>query len=74
MDSFGSWALGTLVVSVLVLMVFGFTVALVCFILAAEIAVILWTPLRGWLAIPEQPPRRTSRRVDLDVAEQGLEP
>jgi hypothetical protein len=72
MDSFGSWALGAGIVSMLTLIVFGFTVALVCFILAAEIAVVLFTPMRNWLGIPEQPPRRSSRRVD--VAEQGLEP
>jgi hypothetical protein len=52
-DSFGNWALGTLVVFILALIIGGFLLAMICLFVSAEIALVLWTPLRGWLGIPE---------------------
>ncbi len=70
------------------LIVGGFTLILVWLILSAEMAVALWTPLRGWLGIPE--PRATKPRadhserarhielmdqeIDLELVDQTLEP
>jgi ABC-type microcin C transport system permease subunit YejB len=71
-DSFGKWALCTLVGFVLALMFGSFLFAIVLLIISAEIAVVLWTPLRGWLEIPERLPDKPRPRTDL--ADQGLEP
>ena len=72
MDSFGKWALCTLVGFVLALMFGSFLFAMVLLFISAEIGVVLFTPLRGWLEIPERLPDRPRPRTDL--ADQGLEP
>jgi hypothetical protein len=71
-DSLRNWALGTLVVFILALIVGGFLLAMICLFVSAEIALVLWTPLRGWLGIPERRTRKPRPRVK--VAEQGLDP
>jgi hypothetical protein len=71
-DSFGNWALGTLVVFILALIVGGFLLAMICLFVSAEIAVVLWSPLRGWLGIPER--RAPKPRRQAQVAEPGLDP
>lgn len=71
-DGFGNWALGTLVVFILALIVGGFLLAMICLFVSAEIAMVLWTPLRGWLGIPERRAREPRRRVE--VADQILDP
>jgi hypothetical protein len=60
-DSFGNWMLGTLVVFVLALIFTSFLFAFVCLVISAEIAVMRWTGLREWLAIPEPAPRQRRR-------------
>ena len=48
--------------------------------ISAEIALVLWTPLRGWLEIPEPRTRGTRQRHmeladhDLELVDQALEP
>ena len=65
MDSFGNWALITLIVCVLALIVSGFLFAVICLIVSAEIAAVLWSPLRGWLAIPERQAEKPRRRAQV---------
>jgi hypothetical protein len=71
-DSFGKWALGTLVGFVLALMFGSFLFAMVLLIISAEIGAVLFTRLRGWLEIPERLPDKPRPRPDL--ADQSLEP
>ena len=72
MDSFGKWGIGTLVGFVLALIFGSFLLAVIWLIISAEIAAVLWTPLRGWLEIPERMGDRPPRRPDL--VDQSLEP
>ena len=72
MDSVSNWAVGTFVVFVLALVFFSFLLAVICLIVSIELAVVMWSPLRGWLQIPEHqaaPPKRRAR-----IAETSLEP
>ena len=69
-------------------MVFGnFILLLIWLVISAEVAVVLWTPLRGWLGIPEpraSKPRASAPRsrhvelvdleVDLELVDEALEP
>jgi len=71
-DSFGKWALCMLVGFVLALIFGSFLLAVIWLIISGEIAVVLWTPLRGWLEIPEGPGREPQRRTD--PVDQSLEP
>ena len=50
----------------------SFLFAMVLLIISGEIGVVLFTPLRGWLEIPEHLPDKPRPRPDL--ADQGLEP
>jgi hypothetical protein len=71
-DSFGKWALCTLVGFVLALIFGSFLLAVIWLIISAEIAAALFTRLRGWLEIPERLPDKPRPRPDL--ADQSLEP
>jgi hypothetical protein len=71
-DSFSKWGLCTLVGFVLALIFGSFLLAVICLIISAEIAAALWTPLRGWLEIPERLADKPRPRPD--VVDQGLEP
>jgi hypothetical protein len=71
-DSFGKWALCTLVGLVLALIFGSFLLAVIWLIISAEVAAVLFTRLRGWLEIPEGQGRKPPRRPDL--VDQGLEP
>jgi hypothetical protein len=53
-ESFGNWAVGTFFVFVVALVFFSFLAAVICLILAIELAVVMWSPLREWLQIPER--------------------
>jgi hypothetical protein len=79
-DRFGTWGVCTLVGFVLALIFGSFLLAVICLIISAEIAVVLWTPLRAWLEIPEErsraprQPRHEFVDQDLELVDQGLEP
>ena len=64
-ESFGNWAVGTFFVFVVALVFLSFLAAVICLIVAIEIAVVMWSPLRGWLQIPEREPPAPKRRTKI---------
>jgi hypothetical protein len=72
-ESFGNWAVGTFFVFVVALVFLSFLAAVICLILAVELAVVMWSPLREWLGIPEPAPRAPAPRHHGDVIEPGLD-
>jgi membrane protein implicated in regulation of membrane protease activity len=79
-DSFGIWGICTVAVFFLSLIIGSFLLALIWLAISAEVAAVLWTPLRGWLGIPEPRSREARQRraelvdQDLELVDQGLEP
>jgi hypothetical protein len=64
-ESFGNWAVGTFFVFVVALVFFSFLLAVICLIVSIEIAVVMWSPLRGWLQIPEREAPQPRRRMEI---------
>jgi hypothetical protein len=72
-ESFGNWAVGTFFVFVVALVFFSFLAAVICLILAVELAVVMWSPLREWLGIPERVPPVAASRQGAEIVETGLD-
>jgi hypothetical protein len=80
-DSFRFWGLCTGFVFLLSLIVGSYLLILIWLVISAEIAVVLWTPLRAWLEIPErvdEPRTRyaelTDQDLEMELVDQALEP
>jgi hypothetical protein len=69
LDRVGKEAFVMLVAIALGFLLGGPTGAAICFALAATIALVLWTPLRGWLGIKTSVKSRPadSQRIGIDV-------
>jgi hypothetical protein len=72
-ESFGNWAVGTFFVFVVALVFFSFLTAVICLIVSVELAVVMWSPLRGWLGIPEPAPPGAGSRREGELIEPGLD-
>jgi hypothetical protein len=71
-DSFRLWGLCTGVAFLLSLIVGSYLLILVWLVISTEVAVVLWTPLRGWLGIPEpRAPKPRARHAEF--VEEDLE-
>lgn len=72
-ESFGNWAVGTFFVFVVALVFFSFLAAVICLILAVELAVVMWSPLRSWLGIPEPDLSAPAPRRRVEIVKTGLD-